>query len=159
MAEGTVDDGMCDERTSEMAETVAGQCHCKTFVSGPRCDHCTPGYWNFTVENPDGCQLCTCSPLGTVDSGGGCNEQTGECECKANVARVRDCDQCLPEHYGLSQSDPDGCKACDCDPGGAYNNQCDVITGQCLCRPNLKVTALSIQIDWFSSHNILGTEM
>ena len=44
-AEGTIDDGMCDMRTSDEAEppTVAGQCHCKTYVSGPRCDHCTPG--------------------------------------------------------------------------------------------------------------------
>ena len=41
--EGTVDEGMCDERTSEEAGTVAGQCHCKTYVSGARCDHCTPG--------------------------------------------------------------------------------------------------------------------
>ena len=101
------------------------------------------GYWNFTVENPDGCQQCTCSRLGTVDSGGGCNEQTGECECKANVARVRDCDQCKPEHYGLSESDPEGCKPCDCDLGGAYNNQCDVVTGQCLCRPNIIVSISS----------------
>ena len=137
-ADGTVDEGMCDESTSEELGTTAGQCHCKTYVGGARCDHCAPGYWNFTVENPDGCQQCTCNPLGTLDGGGGCNEQTGECLCKPNVARVRDCDQCLPEHYGLSESDPNGCKACDCDPGGAYNNQCDVVTGQCLCRPNIK---------------------
>ena len=52
---------------------------------------------------------------------------------------MRDCDQCLPEHYGLSESDPNGCKACDCDLGGSYDNQCDVVTGQCKCRPNLKV--------------------
>ena len=97
------------------------------------------GYWNFQEANPDGCQQCTCNPLGTVDGGGGCNEETGECQCKPNVARVRDCDQCLPEHYGLSESDPNGCKACDCDPGGSYDNQCDVVTGQCKCRPNIKV--------------------
>ena len=39
---------------------VAGQCHCKTYVGGLRCDGCKAGYWNFTVENPDGCQQCTC---------------------------------------------------------------------------------------------------
>ena len=63
---------------------------------------------------------------------------TGACTCKRNVAAVRDCDQCLPEHYGLSEADPLGCKACDCDPGGAYNNNCDVNSGQCMCRPNIK---------------------
>ena len=35
---------------------VAGKCHCKKFTDGPRCDQCTNGYWNFTAENPDGCQ-------------------------------------------------------------------------------------------------------
>ena len=44
-----------------------------------------------TVENPHGCQQCTCNPLGTFELGGGCNEHTGECQCKRNVARVRDC--------------------------------------------------------------------
>jgi len=136
--DGTIDEGKCDERTNEEEGTVAGQCHCKTYVGGPRCDHCKPGYWNFTTENPDGCQQCSCNPLGTVDGGGGCNEQTGECQCKANVARVRDCDQCLPEHYGLSESDPNGCKPCDCDPGGSFHNHCNVTTGECRCRPNIK---------------------
>ena len=42
-AEGTIDDGVCDQWTSEEADMVAGQCHCKTYVSGIRCDHCSPG--------------------------------------------------------------------------------------------------------------------
>lgn len=41
-----------------------------------------------------------------------------------------------PEHYGLSEEE-EGCKACDCDLGGAYDNNCDVITGQCRCRPHV----------------------
>ena len=48
----------------------------------------------------------------------------------------RDCNQCLPEYYGLSE-DPDGCKPCDCDPGGSLENSCDVITGECRCRPHV----------------------
>lgn len=71
---------------------------------------------------------CSCNTLGTVDNQG-CDMNTGECTCKRNV-HGRDCNQCLPEHYGLSE-DSDGCKACDCDPGGSFDNNCDVITGQC----------------------------
>ena len=35
---------------------VAGQCMCKRFTDGKRCEVCTDGYWNLTSENPDGCQ-------------------------------------------------------------------------------------------------------
>lgn len=49
---------------------------------------------------------------------------------------ARDCNQCLPEYWGLSD-DHDGCKPCDCDPGGSYESTCDVVTGQCRCRPHV----------------------
>ena len=53
---GTTDDGLCDPRTDPDEDMVAGRCHCKKFTDGPRCDQCLNGYWNFTAENPDGCQ-------------------------------------------------------------------------------------------------------
>lgn len=40
-----------------------------------------------------------------------------------------------PEHYGLNE-EADGCKPCDCDIGGSFDNNCDAITGQCKCRAN-----------------------
>lgn len=103
-------------------------------MEGRRCDQCRHGFWNFTEENPDGCQACSCNLLGTYENQG-CNVYSGECTCKRYVTG-RDCDQCLPEHWGLSEA-RDGCKPCDCDPGGSYDNNCDVVSGQCKCRPHV----------------------
>ena len=54
--DGTVDDGLCDARTDAEEGMEAGQCHCKNYVGGQRCDRCLNGFWNFTRENPNGCQ-------------------------------------------------------------------------------------------------------
>ncbi|KAE8752609.1 hypothetical protein FOCC_FOCC000731 [Frankliniella occidentalis] len=131
---GSVDEGICDSRSDPENGLEAGKCHCKPNVDGRRCDRCKNGFWNFDENNADGCQACTCNTLGTVGNQG-CDMNTGECTCKRNV-HGRDCNQCLPEHFGLSE-DPDGCKACECDPGGAYDNNCDILTGQCRCRPHV----------------------
>lgn len=131
---GSLDDGICVSRHDPAEGLQAGQCHCKTHVMGRRCDQCKHGYWNFRSSNEDGCQECTCNLLGTYQNQG-CNVDTGECMCKRYVTG-RDCDQCLPEHWGLSEA-RDGCKPCDCDPGGSYDNNCDVNTGECKCRPHV----------------------
>ena len=78
---------------------------------------------------------CNCNINGIV-SDDGCDEKTGECTCKRFVIG-RDCDQCMPEHYGLSLENPNGCTPCDCDIGGSYDNNCEVTSGQCKCRPKL----------------------
>ncbi|XP_077546511.1 laminin subunit beta-1 isoform X2 [Haemaphysalis longicornis] len=131
---GSLDDGVCDPQDDPASGLVAGRCHCKKNVESRRCDRCKKGYFNFQAANPDGCEPCSCHELGTA--GDGCNVYTGECTCKRNVIG-RDCNQCLPEYWGLGRDD-DGCKPCDCDPGGAYENSCDVITGQCRCRPSVQ---------------------
>ncbi|CAH2007905.1 unnamed protein product [Acanthoscelides obtectus] len=128
---GSLDDGICDSVTDPLNGLAAGSCHCKANVEGRRCDVCKNGYWNFTDVNPEGCQPCTCNTLGTIDNQG-CNVYTGECTCKRYVTD-RNCDQCMQQYWGLSDS-KDGCQPCNCDPGGSYDNFCDVITGQCKCR-------------------------
>ena len=62
----------------------------------------------------------------------GCDQTYGNCTCKRNVIG-QNCDQCRPQHYGLSENDPLGCQPCDCDIGGSADNDCDVLTGQCKC--------------------------
>ncbi|XP_001607740.1 laminin subunit beta-1 [Nasonia vitripennis] len=131
---GSLDEGICDSRTDPLSGDESGRCHCKANVEGRRCDRCQNGFWNFTDLNPEGCQACTCNTQGTINNQG-CNMVTGECTCKRYVVG-RDCNQCLPEYWGLSD-DQEGCKPCDCDLGGAYNNSCDAYTGQCHCRPHV----------------------
>ncbi|XP_063635942.1 laminin subunit beta-1 [Cydia splendana] len=125
---------LCDDETDVANNKTAGRCLCKTNMDGARCDRCKDGFWNFDLANPDGCEECTCDRLGTINERG-CDPNTGMCFCKRHVTG-RNCDQCLPEFYGLSDSN-DGCTPCDCDPGGALDKECDVITGQCKCRPNV----------------------
>lgn len=137
---------------------------------GRRCDQCQHGFWNFTEDNPDGCQPCSCHPMGTYENQGspdrfystlifffirttcflvsGCNVYSGECVCKRYVTG-RDCDSCLPEHWGLSENNRDGCKPCDCDPGGSYDNNCDIHSGQCKCRPHVNGRTCSQPVQGF----------
>ena len=37
-------------------------------------------------------------------------------------------------HYAFSSS---GCRACECNPDGSTTLQCNLYTGDCLCKPNI----------------------
>ncbi|NXM69164.1 LAMB2 protein, partial [Serilophus lunatus] len=130
--EGSRDGGLCDGADDPARGLIAGQCRCKEHVAGPRCDRCKPGFFGLSTENPRGCQWCQCDPRGTVADDSRCDPVSGECFCKRLVTG-RHCNQCLPEHWGLSHDLP-GCRPCDCDMGGALNNLCAMETGQCQCR-------------------------
>ncbi|NXU32782.1 LAMB1 protein, partial [Thalassarche chlororhynchos] len=133
--EGSLDGGLCDGADDPARGLIAGQCRCKEHVAGPRCDRCKPGFFGLSAANPQGCQRCQCDPRGTVAEGTRCDPVSGECLCKRLVTG-RNCDQCLPEHWGLSHDLP-GCRPCDCDVGGARDNLCAMETGQCRCRSHV----------------------
>uniref|UniRef100_A0A8C6P953 Laminin subunit beta-2 n=1 Tax=Nothobranchius furzeri TaxID=105023 RepID=A0A8C6P953_NOTFU len=133
--DGSQNGGMCDTHSDLSLGMVAGQCRCKANVEGPRCDKCKSGFFGLSLTNPQGCEPCRCDRRGTVFGGSPCDPFSGDCICKRLVTG-RSCDQCLPDHWGLSH-DPSGCRGCECDIGGALDNQCSMESGQCRCRSHM----------------------
>eukprot|EP00066_Takifugu_rubripes_P001619 XP_003962939.2 PREDICTED: laminin subunit beta-2 [Takifugu rubripes] len=133
--DGSQNGGMCDSHTDTSLGLVGGQCRCKVNVDGPRCDKCKTGFFGLSADNPQGCQPCQCDRMGTVLGNSQCDPVSGDCFCKRLVTG-RSCDKCLPEHWALSH-DLNGCRACDCDVGGALDNLCSKETGQCRCRSHM----------------------
>ncbi|KAG0716686.1 Laminin subunit beta-1 [Chionoecetes opilio] len=114
---GSVDSAICDSRSDPVGGLLAGRCHCKRQVDGLKCDRCKAGYWNFSSENPEGCEACTCNTLGTVNNEG-CDVVSGECSCKRFVTG-RDCNQCRPHVSG---------RRCEAPEEGYYVAALDYLT-------------------------------
>ena len=54
-------------------------------MEGLLCDQCKYGFFNLDDSDPDGCMSCGCEVNGTIAGSVGCNDVSGQCECKANV--------------------------------------------------------------------------
>uniref|UniRef100_UPI00358FA603 laminin subunit beta-2-like n=1 Tax=Myxine glutinosa TaxID=7769 RepID=UPI00358FA603 len=134
---GTKDGGHCDGLTNPTLGQIGGGCRCKANVEGDRCDRCKPGHFGLDINNYMGCHPCACDPRGTVSGTATCDPLTGSCTCKRMVTGLR-CDQCQKGHWGLSFAEPNGCYPCTCDFGGAYDDMCNPVDGQCHCRPHMQ---------------------
>lgn len=109
-------------------DPVSGKCACLPNVGGRQCNRCDPGYWN--LDSGNGCEPCDCHRTGSTNYT--CMERGGQCQCKPGVTGRR-CDICQPFYFGFSET---GCQACNCDPIGSLDLQCDQY-GYCPCRPNV----------------------
>ncbi|KAI1892887.1 hypothetical protein AGOR_G00138150 [Albula goreensis] len=112
---------------------------------GRNCEMCKPFYYHDPtrdIRDPAACVPCDCDPVGSLERGV-CDGHTdldvgmiaGQCRCKQNVKGTR-CDYCKEGFFGLSQNDPLGCQACNCDPRGIImmGSPCDQISGDCSCK-------------------------
>ncbi|XP_010119438.1 PREDICTED: laminin subunit alpha-3, partial [Chlamydotis macqueenii] len=118
----------------------SGYCQCLQHVEGPTCSKCKPLYWNLAKENPEGCTACQCDVSGTLSGVGECQQESGQCYCKANVCG-ESCDTCEAGYYGLENKNYFGCQGCRCDVGGSLSPACAEPSGGCQCRAHIVGTA------------------
>ncbi|CAH8616947.1 unnamed protein product [Schistosoma rodhaini] len=104
-----------------------GQCKCAPHVVGRDCTECELGYFGVSES---GCKPCLPCPNGQV-----CDQITGKCICPPNTEGDR-CDKCIAGSWDYNPVI--GCKNCNCSIDGSViglEDQCDLITGQCTCKP------------------------
>ncbi|ESO90468.1 hypothetical protein LOTGIDRAFT_71215, partial [Lottia gigantea] len=85
-----------------------------------------------------GCpEYCHCNVLGSY--GSTCEPQTRQCTCKPGVGGLR-CDRCQPGYWGLHkiiEMGNQGCIPCGCDYYGSIRDDCDQMTGRCMCKTSI----------------------
>ncbi|XP_050436691.1 agrin-like [Adelges cooleyi] len=80
-----------------------------------------------------GCpSLCNCNKLGSVSE----KCDNGKCVCKSGVGGEK-CDRCEPGYWGLPKisSSHLGCMPCGCSLLGSVRDDCEQMTGRCVCKP------------------------
>ncbi|XP_076261775.1 agrin-like isoform X1 [Rhynchophorus ferrugineus] len=100
-----------------------------------------------------GCpQSCGCNKLGAYSEY--CDPKTNKCRCKPGVGGEK-CDRCEPGYWGLPKisSGFKGCLPCGCSIFGSVRDDCEQMTGRCVCKPGVQGQKCTV----CTSHNkVLG---
>ncbi|XP_026732130.1 agrin-like [Trichoplusia ni] len=101
---------------------------------------CSDGSTAATGPNEEGCPItsstCGCNRLGSVSDR--CDED-GQCVCRPGVGGLK-CDRCEPGYWGLPRigSGHTGCIPCGCSAFGSVREDCEQMTGRCVCRTGVQ---------------------
>ncbi|CAG7786347.1 unnamed protein product [Allacma fusca] len=109
----------------------------------PKCDDsihgcCPDGVTSAMGDDHAGCpSVCKCNKLGSIAET--CDPFTHECQCRPGVGTPK-CDRCLPGFWGLSRIALEGhlgCRECGCSKFGSVRDDCEQMTGRCVCKPGV----------------------
>ncbi|KAH9364526.1 hypothetical protein HPB48_020953 [Haemaphysalis longicornis] len=95
---------------------------------------CSDGLTPALGVNQAGCpSVCNCNRLGSLAAT--CDALSSQCTCKPGVGGLR-CDRCLPGYWGLHRiaDGVNGCSICQCSPLGSVRDDCEQMTGRCVCK-------------------------
>uniref|UniRef100_A0A914ZML2 Laminin-like protein lam-2 n=1 Tax=Parascaris univalens TaxID=6257 RepID=A0A914ZML2_PARUN len=109
-----------------------GHCvDCAGNTQGAHCEECAPNNWRRPGEHY--CVPCRCNEVGSLSMQ--CDE-SGQCPCKPGVDG-QFCDRCKNGFYEFSKT---GCKDCQCEVAGSFNNEprCNSQSGDCACKLNVE---------------------
>ncbi|XP_054715534.1 agrin-like [Uloborus diversus] len=92
------------------------------------------------AQGPDqaGCPShCHCNRLGSYSLT--CDPASQQCPCKPGVGGLR-CDRCEPGFWGLHKisEGSSGCSPCGCDQYGSVRDDCEQMTGRCVCKHGIQ---------------------
>ncbi|XP_063395298.1 agrin-like isoform X4 [Cydia fagiglandana] len=124
----------CPKNDTKQYEDKKGGCS----ESGFGC--CSDGVTAAAGPNEEGCPItgssCGCNRLGSVSDR--CDE-SGQCACRPGVGGLK-CDRCEPGYWGLPRigSGHTGCIPCGCSAFGSVREDCEQMTGRCVCRAGVQ---------------------
>ncbi|XP_047536518.1 agrin-like isoform X1 [Vanessa atalanta] len=115
-----------DRRSAHCSESVHGCCpDGSTAATGPGEEGC-----------PVATSTCGCNRLGSMSDR--CDD-SGQCVCRPGVGGLK-CDRCEPGYWGLPRigSGHTGCIPCGCSAFGSVREDCEQMTGRCVCRAGVQ---------------------
>lgn len=89
-------------------------------------------------SNQAGCPSnCNCNPLGSTSDT--CHPLSGHCSCLPGIGGAK-CDRCMPGYWGMPRVSHGniGCTPCNCSPYGSVRNDCEQMSGRCVCKPGIR---------------------
>ncbi|XP_066461637.1 laminin subunit alpha-2 isoform X6 [Eleutherodactylus coqui] len=110
---------------------------CPPGYTGLRCERCADGYFGQPLLPGGSCKPCQCNDNLNLSAPGCCDSETGACLiCKAGVTGDY-CNKCAEGYFGDAVG-PKSCQPCNCNINGSLSTVCNLQTGQCECRSNVR---------------------